>query len=440
MNIAMNFLTNLIDLLLLFVFFVYLFKEKPIFKKGMILIIILGLANTFVNQYLGLGSLLGFFIMVVITGWIFIVLFRKKPIFTYLILLVGLILIFIGELVAVNLIVFIFHISPEKLYHINIYRILAIILAKLGCLVLMLILLKSINIRKYQNGKLVYPLSLILIFNVIIIYMTFILYKNMRPNDNLDYVSILGMASGAVIFTWLVFMIMRKIMIQNQKELYWTMREKEYQNQRAYFGNLQDLITSLKAQRHDFNNYLSTVYGMIQLEKYTEAKKFIMSLVDNVSELNDILRANHPVISSLLNLKYQLAKKENINMVSTISLPEEMELDYIDLSIIIGNLLDNSIEACKKIQDGEKVIQIEMFNRDEYIVLNITNSKDSRNLYVKEDSLERYTTKADYDNHGFGLSNVKQVVEKYKGIITIEDLDHTFRVRITLPNKNDMAG
>lgn len=433
MDIFMNFFTNLIDLSLLYMFLKYFIREKTQIAKSLAIIGILVIFNTFINAFFGLGNLWGFLIMFAIIGLLYNFVFNNKLIFIYLYLLVALIFMFIIELIVINLILFIFKLSPEEIYQINTYRIVAIIFAKVSYLFFILLIVRNFNAIKYFNDKLSVPLTVILLFNVIIIYMSFILYRYIKTTTASDYFSIFAMALGAVLFTWFVFMIMRKIMIQSQKELIWKMREKEYQNQRMYFINLQEILTTLKAQRHDFNNHMSTVYGMIQLNKNDDAKKYILRLVDSVTELNDILQANHPVISSLINIKYQLAKKNKINMKLNLSMPEDLNLDYIDLSIVIGNLLDNAIEACRNMETGEKTIEVEIMQNNEYIIFNIINSKNS-DLYRKEDSA-RYTTKADQENHGFGLSNVKQVVNKYKGMMNIEDLKDKFKVNIALPNK-----
>lgn len=428
----MNFLTNLIDVSLVFYFLLTVFKPK-VKRSNLILgILILVLINTFNNTYFGLAIMWVFFIIITLTAILFSFISKVEIINSLLISFVATALMFIIEMVTLIIMVFSLSISSNDILEVSIYKLVGILITKVLYFLVIRYIISRINIKGFLNGRSMYPLTVILFFNLIIIYMTFILFFNLQIDSIFDYISIIGMAVGAIVFSWLVFMLMKRLMEQSQQELLWRVREKEYQNQRAYFENLQQVLTTMKAQRHDFNNHLTTIYGMIQLDKIQEAKKFILSLGEKNSTIDSLMDVKHPVIHAIVSIKKERAREINIPIELDVSLDDDLPYDYIDLSIILGNLLDNAIEANKKIGINLRSIKASLVQEEGFLSVCIQNSKPDTETYQESEGKSK-TSKGDWENHGFGLYNVKQVVAKYKGLIDIKDLGKIFEVHIKLP-------
>ena len=126
----------------------------------------------------------------------------------------------------------------------------------------------------------------------------------------------------------------------------------------------------------------------------------------------EYVKTGNDVVDSLLNYKIQKAN-EVLNVVETkISIPEQLRLRSFDLNVLLGNLLDNAIDASMQTEDKKLKITIKL---DKGILfLNICNSCQ-KIAGGKSDFLE--TTKEDKVNHGIGLKNVRRIVEKYHGDI-----------------------
>ncbi|UZT06167.1 GHKL domain-containing protein [Clostridium sp. LQ25] len=104
---------------------------------------------------------------------------------------------------------------------------------------------------------------------------------------------------------------------------------------------------------------------------------------------------------------------------------KETNINSEDLGTILGNLLDNAIEACYFVEDGERKIDLNIYNRNNSIIISIINTKKH------EESLEK-TWKSDKLNHGIGLKSVKKLVDKYNGAMNDEDKGEIYEVNIIL--------
>lgn len=139
---------------------------------------------------------------------------------------------------------------------------------------------------------------------------------------------------------------------------------------------------------------------------------------DNYSE--------NPTVDSVLRTKFGVAKAEGIKIDTMIQIPKQIGMEYGDIGVLYGNLLDNALEACRKVQQKERFIQLENRYLSGKLVLVVTNSKESRiNKELK-------TTKEDSYSHGRGIARVRRVVEKYNGIVTFTDNGDVFEASAML--------
>lgn len=103
------------------------------------------------------------------------------------------------------------------------------------------------------------------------------------------------------------------------------------------------------------------------------------------------------------------------------------------MSIIIGNLLDNAIEACLNPSVNDPFIELNILTKVNYLIVEILNSKSNAVNTEPESLGNGFTTKNDKENHGLGIGNIKRIVKQYEGLIKIEDRKNTFLVHMALP-------
>lgn len=198
-------------------------------------------------------------------------------------------------------------------------------------------------------------------------------------------------------------------------ENYIHLRDYDIYKQQTYaYQNQLDVIMEsqnrIRALRHDMKNHILALQVLVQKKEVEEADNYLDSMQHFMKNPQEYVATGNDTIDSLLNYKIQKAK-DVLNLVETkISIPEKLNLHSFDLNVVLGNLLDNAIDA--SVQTKEKELKITMKLDKGVLFLNICNS--CRGIAEGKRSILE-TTKSDKMNHGIGLKNVRRIVEKYHG-------------------------
>ncbi len=437
----MNIFTNILDTVLVFNFLAKILHKKNIKRKYAIAFLLkLIIFNTLINHIFGLANAIGFISIFIVSTVVYSYLLDEKVYKVLIYSILGTVFMFIFELIAVNIIILVFQIQPSEILELNIYRLLGIIGAKGGFFLFIKYLIGKINIPIYMKAKNNRTIILMGLFNISVIFMIFTLYKNIEINSVFGYIYLIGMGISAIVFSWVIYSISKKMIYQYQQEMLWKVKEEEFHKKDFYVKSMKDILHTIRSQRHDLNNYLGTLYGLICLEDFEEAKHYITKINDRVSNMNKIIETSHPVITALVSIKKNKAFEDNIDMELNIDISEEVPFDFVDLSIIIGNLLDNAIEACSVMnREDKRKIQLFMEVKEGDLIIQVNNTKSNKVKLEGIDIKGRFTTKDDQENHGFGLGNIEFIVNQYNGIMNIEDFGREFRVNIALPLEIDFS-
>jgi sensor histidine kinase regulating citrate/malate metabolism len=127
-----------------------------------------------------------------------------------------------------------------------------------------------------------------------------------------------------------------------------------------------------------------------------------------------------------------LAEKNEIIFITKIDLQGEILIEDIDLTILLGNILDNAIESCEQVATQEKRIELSLGSKRNYFYIDCINTLNPKEIKYKANQLQ--TTKKDTLYHGVGLKNIQIVVDKYEGDKNITITDDEFKIKITLKN------
>lgn len=177
----MNLCTSMIDTIMIAYFLTKLLDKKINDKKKAILILTgLIIFNTLLNLIFGLASILGFMLIFIVSIVVYSYLLDTRIIKILIGSISAIITMFIIEIIVVNLIIMVFNIDPLLTLEFNIYRILSIIIAKGIFYLTIKYRIGKINIPKDVSTSNMIPFIIIGIFNIVIIFMTFVLYKNIR--------------------------------------------------------------------------------------------------------------------------------------------------------------------------------------------------------------------------------------------------------------------
>ena len=167
--------------------------------------------------------------------------------------------------------------------------------------------------------------------------------------------------------------------------------------------------------RHDMKNHLSGILGMVNAGQTKEAGDYIQKMLDDGigTDADEISHTGNIVVDSLVNHKYALAQKDGIQFEARVFIPSVLPFQSGHLAIIFGNLLENALEACRKLPQEQRYIILEATYIKEMLQICIKNGSPEK---LKKDSSGRYlTTKKDTGCHGIGLASVEQALADYDG-------------------------
>jgi len=205
----------------------------------------------------------------------------------------------------------------------------------------------------------------------------------------------------------------------------------ERQNE-FYIKQIETMNTAqnnIKILKHDMKNHF------ISLKSISGDKNQVNEYIDNFIKLSETpteyAKSGNILVDSILNYKLQEAKNLKINIEFELKIPTQLNIKPFDLGIILGNLLDNAIEATSKLDDNKK-IKIDIYFEKDILCINIVNTFNG-NIIIKDNKYK--TTHVNNINHGLGLLSVNKTLEKYNGGINISNKNNLFSVKVLIYNK-----
>lgn len=190
-------------------------------------------------------------------------------------------------------------------------------------------------------------------------------------------------------------------------------------------------ILQLRDIKHNMRNNLVLILAYAEQGEYEKIIEFVNDVMKEGGMVTStITNSGNIVIDSLLGYWYLTAKKKEIDFSVNLSIPMQMSFKGADISLILGNLLENAVEAAEKVK-GNKYIKIQMKYDKGNLLIFLMNSYEGQLIKTKDKRLK--STKLDARNHGVGLPSVYRAVEKYHGAVTIDDsVPERFLIRVVL--------
>lgn len=201
--------------------------------------------------------------------------------------------------------------------------------------------------------------------------------------------------------------------------------------QEKYYLDLQKHQQELRLINHDIKNHTATMAQLIKSQQYNALSEYITDLRNSITSITaPVTNCDNLLINSLLNDKLGAPKEAGVELRLCVMVPAVLRVNNVDLCILLGNLLDNAVEACMAMDAAEqRFISVDIRSRGPFLVVEVANS------YAHDIALEGseyVTTKRSRLRHGMGLTNVRRVVGKYDGRLEISHENKVFRTRAVL--------
>ena len=221
----------------------------------------------------------------------------------------------------------------------------------------------------------------------------------------------------------------------DRMRLQMTLRNIENTN-KTYRDQLEIMNISqskLRYVRHDMKNHLIVLGHLIQNNEPDQALEYISRMNESLSADTSFVSTGVPELDGLINYKIASANDSGIAFRCNLAFPEQTGIDVFDLTALLGNLLDNALDASRHAQSPQ--IELTAGVKRGYLSIIVSNRIDSS---VLESNPKLMTTKGDKLSHGLGTRSVRQICEKYDGSLDHYERDGLFVADILLkiPNRN----
>ena len=237
--------------------------------------------------------------------------------------------------------------------------------------------------------------------------------------------------------TWIIFSMLIFVAIQffyrtrqyeMEKKIAHLEKEKNALLMRDY-QLLKDTYAANAKLFHDFHNHIEALHRYLEKDRTAEAVRYLESLRSPIEAVTQHVWVGDEAVDYLINSKVTLAASREIQVNCNIEYPQHTNIGSVDLVVILGNLLDNALEAVDGTEGNLRFINLTIRRINEMLVIKAENGCNTTPV-VADGDLQ--TSKADKTLHGWGLQSVRTVAERYDGTIETEYSNHTFRAVVTL--------
>ncbi len=216
----------------------------------------------------------------------------------------------------------------------------------------------------------------------------------------------------------------------------WLLRRRSDRRIAAYQNKLltrqiaevENLYVTMRGWRHDYHNHLQTLKAKMDTGQAAEARTYLDSLENDLDGIRALAETGNVSVDAILNAKLSLVLKQGIDLNFKATVPKNLTVSDIDLCVILGNLIDNAMESCEKVEEGGRFLRLYIGVLKQQLYLSISNatSENVRKIDAAYISAKR-------GNHGHGLKRIDRVVEKYGGYVNRQNEPGVFATEILLP-------
>ena len=205
---------------------------------------------------------------------------------------------------------------------------------------------------------------------------------------------------------------------------------EEYQNSliEQHYVEVENMYRTMRGWRHDWHNQLQVLSAYLDSGEYGRAREYLDEVNQAILQIDTVIKTGNTMVDAILNSKISLMKSLQIEVEAEAKVPASLSVPDVDLCIMIGNLLDNAMEACARLEKESRFVHIYIHVKGAQLYMSFTNSAGKKqrkigNLFLSSKGSE----------HGFGLMRVDALVAKNGGYLTRASEDGGYTTEVILP-------
>ena len=289
---------------------------------------------------------------------------------------------------------------------------------------LILHIFKADDSLDVKNGILSFGFSL-----TTIIGLAATMYISAISNDSKTQLLVLIITIAFVFVNILLYILISQLLKLQQNKYMVKLLEEKLEFERSKYNDATLIWSNIRQNQHDMKQHLTVMKAHLDNNEFADCKAYLHKLITYSEKIKRVIKSDNKVLDYIINSK--LGNLTDTEIIISGSIGDLSDIDELDLASLLGNILDNAIEAIGFTK--EKRIELFFFQQNSNRVIICKNTINSS---VLKDNKELKTTKRQDGTHGFGISIVAKIVEKYHGLIEYYEEYDMFGVQVVIPFKS----
>lgn len=331
--------------------------------------------------------------------------------------------------IAVNLSSVIFKCDINTLYtEKNLARLVMIIIGQTLLFCTFVVVLKIYKKSRMNLGKKEW-IFITVIFSVSFISIAAIQSTLQQNVLSRQYIGFLMAAElGLILINIICFYMMSLLSSSHKAAEELSALKQQEELRRQYAENIKYRYDEIRRIRHDMKQSYTVLETLLSENHTEEAIAYIHAGKSAITKTEVLINVGNDFVNSILNSKLSTAKQRGIEVICS-SVRDLSGIEAVDLCTLLGNLLDNAIEAAEKCPDEKRLIEIKITSSEDKTVIQTTNSIESS---VLDKNSEMSSTKENPSEHGFGVKSIRLIAKKYSGTVNYFEDEGTLSCRVVL--------
>lgn len=191
------------------------------------------------------------------------------------------------------------------------------------------------------------------------------------------------------------------------------------------------LHKNVRKLKHDMKNHFMVLSSYLATEDYESAKTYASEILDRLNSMYSYVETGNMLMNHIINEKFQFARECGILLKAEIENLPFARMSGMDFTALLGNLLDNAVEASMREKEGEREVNLLISSRQGYEMICVKN-RISCSVLEKNPELTT-TKKKGRDSHGIGIAGIKEIIKQYQGMYDIYEKDGYFSFAVFIP-------
>lgn len=196
---------------------------------------------------------------------------------------------------------------------------------------------------------------------------------------------------------------------------------------------IQNMYRQVRGWRHDYRNHINNMKIQLSQENYDGLSDYLNELADDLDTVDTVIKTGNVMADAILNSKLNVAEKMNVQLNVKANVPETLPMSDVELCSVLGNMLDNAVEACGTLPEEERFMRVYIGKLKGQLYLSVQNSAGK----VRKEKGSYLSTKE--GEHGYGLFRIDRVAKKYGGYVNRQNEEGIFATEIMIPLTEKVA-